>query len=59
METNNQPKKGTTMNPLTQFERIQILSFPIALAFVALAAPGVTRANAVTDWNLIASNALS
>jgi hypothetical protein len=46
------------MNPLAQFKRIRILPLLIAPAFVALAAPGVTRANAVTDWNLIASNAI-
>src|SRR5262245_55231980 len=31
-------KKGTTMNPLTQFTRIRILAPLIALAFVALTA---------------------
>src|SRR5262245_7592208 len=41
------------MNPLTQFKKLSILSLPIALA-----APTVARADAVTDWNLIASNAI-
>src|SRR5439155_18232969 len=51
-------KKGTTMNPLTQFKKIPILPVLIALAFVALASPTVARADAVTDWNLIASTAI-
>jgi hypothetical protein len=52
------PKKGTTMNSLTQFKKILILPVLVALALVALAWPRVARANAVTDWNLIASNAI-
>ena len=44
------------MNPLTQFKKIPILPLLIALALVALASPTVARADAVTDWNLIASN---
>ena len=51
-------KKGTTMNPLTQFKKIRILPLLIALALVALASPTVARADAVTDWNLIASNSI-
>jgi hypothetical protein len=47
------------MNPMTQFKKLRIVSLLIALAFVALAAPGIARADAVTDWNLIASNASS
>jgi hypothetical protein len=43
------------MNPLTQFKKLSMLPLPIALAF---AAPTVARADAVTDWNLIASNAI-
>ena len=49
------------MNPLTQFKnfkKIKILPLLITLALVVLASPGVARANAVTDWNLIASNAI-
>jgi hypothetical protein len=46
------------MNPLTQFKKIPILSLLIAPALVALVSPAVTRADAVTDWNLIASNAI-
>src|SRR5438094_3943418 len=46
------------MNPLTQFKKISILPLLIALALVALASPTVARADAVTDWNLIASNAI-
>ena len=46
------------MNPLTQFKRIRILPLLIVPALVALAAPPLVRADAVTDWNLIASNAI-
>jgi hypothetical protein len=46
------------MNPLTQFKKISILPLFIALALLALASPAVVRANAVSDWNLIASNTL-
>src|SRR5437763_5734657 len=46
------------MNPLTQFKKIPILSLLMALGLVALASPTVARADAVTDWNLIASNAI-
>jgi hypothetical protein len=49
-------KKGTIMNPLTQFQKIVPLL--IAPIFVALASPMVAHANAVTDWNEIASNAI-
>jgi PAP2 superfamily len=51
-------KKGTTMNPLTQFKKTSILPLLVAMALVALVPPKVARANAVTDWNLIASNAI-
>ena len=50
-------RKEQPMNPLTQFKRILILPILIALVLVALA-PTVARADAVTDWNLIASNAI-
>jgi PAP2 superfamily len=46
------------MNPLTQQKKPPILPLLIALALVALASPPVARADAVTDWNLIASNAI-
>jgi hypothetical protein len=46
------------MNPLTQFKKTLILPVLITLAFVALAAPTVARADAVTDWNAIASTAI-
>jgi hypothetical protein len=46
------------MNPLTQFRRTAILPLLIAPALVTLASPTLARANAVTDWNLIASNAI-
>jgi hypothetical protein len=46
------------MNQLTQFKKIRILPLLIAPALVALASPTVARADAVTDWNLIASNAI-
>src|SRR6266487_3112555 len=45
------------MNPLTHF-KIRILPLLIAPALVALVSPTVVRADAVTDWNLIASNAI-
>ena len=45
------------MNPVTHFKRIRILPLLIAPALSALAAT-VVRADAVTDWNLIASNAI-
>jgi hypothetical protein len=51
-------RKEQPMNPLTQFKKILILPVLIALALVALASPSVARADAVTDWNLIASNAI-
>src|SRR5213594_3253973 len=44
------------MNP--QPKEISILPLLITLALVALESPKVTRADAVTDWNLIASNAI-
>jgi hypothetical protein len=46
------------MNPLTQLKKIVILPSLIALALVALASPTVVRADAVTDWNLIASTTI-
>src|SRR6266576_4933319 len=46
------------MNLLTQLKKIVILPLLIAVALVALASPTVARADAVTDWNLIASNAI-
>ena len=46
------------MNPQPQFKKISILPVVIALALVALASPTVTRADAVTDWNAIASTAI-
>ena len=46
------------MNLLTQFKKISILPLVIALALVALASPTVARADAVTDWNLIASTTI-
>jgi hypothetical protein len=46
------------MNSLTQFKKMPILPLFIALALVALASPGVARADAVTDWNAIAATAI-
>src|SRR5438094_336740 len=46
------------MNPLPQFKKISILPVVIALALVALASLKVVRADAVTDWNAIASTAI-
>ena len=60
MESNyeNQKERKKTMNPLTQLKRIPILPLLIAQALVALVSPAVAHADAVTDWNLIASNAI-
>src|SRR6266496_1169022 len=46
------------MNPLPQFKKISILPLLVAPALVALASPKVVRADAVTDWNAIASTAI-
>jgi hypothetical protein len=46
------------MNPLPQSKKISILPVVIALALVALASLEVVRADAVTDWNAIASTAI-
>ena len=46
------------MNPLTQLKKTRILPLLIALALVVLAAPRLARANAVNDWNLIASSSI-
>jgi hypothetical protein len=46
------------MNPLPRFKKISILPLLGALALIALASPTVTRADAVTDWNAIASTAI-
>src|SRR5438067_13860245 len=46
------------MNPLPQFKKISILPVVITLALVALASLKVVRADAVTDWNAIASTAI-
>ena len=46
------------MNLVTQFKKRPILPLLIALALVALASPTVARADAVTDWNAIASTAI-
>jgi hypothetical protein len=49
------------MTPQTQFKifkKISVLPPLIALVLVALASPAVARADAVTDWNEIASTAI-
>jgi hypothetical protein len=46
------------MNPLTQFKKMRLLPAFVAPALLALAWPTFARADAVTDWNLIASNAI-
>jgi hypothetical protein len=46
------------MNSQPQFKKISILPLLVALALVALASPKVVRADAVTDWNAIASTAI-
>src|SRR5437867_8145456 len=46
------------MNPVPQLKKILIMPLLIAPALLALASPTVARADAVTDWNLIASNSI-
>jgi hypothetical protein len=46
------------MKSLTQFTTSPILSLHLALALVAFAPPPAAEADAVTDWNVIASNAI-
>src|SRR5882724_8199760 len=46
------------MNRLPQFKKILIMPLLIVPELLALASPTVARADAVTDWNLIASNAI-
>ena len=46
------------MNPLTPLKKTSMLLVFSALALLALASPQLVRADAVTDWNLIASNAI-
>jgi hypothetical protein len=46
------------MNPLPHFKTMKLLPLFVAPALVALAWPTFARADAVTDWNLIASNAI-
>ncbi len=46
------------MNPLTQFKKVPILPLLITLGLVALASPKLAQADAVTDWNAIASTAI-
>src|SRR4029077_1418316 len=46
------------MNPLPGLKKISILPLLGSLALIALASPTVARADAVTDWNVIASTAI-
>jgi hypothetical protein len=46
------------MNPLTHSKKLLTLPLLIALSLIALASPKVTRADAVTDWNAIASTVI-
>ena len=46
------------MKPVTHFKKAKSPLLLIALALVALISPVVARADAVTDWNLIASNSI-
>src|SRR6184192_757296 len=46
------------MNPLTHFRKTRILSPLFLLTLVAIASPQAALADAVTDWNLIASTAI-
>src|SRR5260370_11919094 len=57
--TNSNPissTKGTTMNSLTQFKKISILPFLIALALVAPASATLPPGNTVEQWNKIAED---
>jgi hypothetical protein len=57
---NNPNQKGPNnkMNALTRSKKNLIVSLLIAMSVAALAPPRIVRADAVTDWNLIASNAI-
>jgi hypothetical protein len=46
------------MNPLTQFKKIRTLPLLIAPVLVALVSPTIARADAVTYWDEVASNAI-
>jgi len=46
------------MNPLPGLKKISILPLLGSLALIALASPTITRADAVIDWNVIASTAI-
>src|SRR5499427_10635326 len=46
------------MNLLTQFTTTPVLSLHIALGLVAFGSPPAADADAVTDWNAIASNSI-
>ena len=46
------------MNSLTHLKRRKVLSLVIAVGLVAFISPAVTHADAVTDWNAIASTAI-
>ena len=46
------------MNSLTRIRKVLFLPLIIALGLIALAFPQVARADAVTDWNAIASTAI-
>jgi hypothetical protein len=46
------------MNPLTHFKKIRILPLLIAPALIVVAPAPVARADAVTDWNAIASTTI-
>jgi len=48
--------QGKTMN--LHIKQIVILPVLMALVLIALASPAVTRADAVTDWNAIASTTI-
>ena len=45
------------MKPLTHFKRIRILPL-LALVVLAVASPGIARADVVLDWNDHAANAI-
>src|SRR5437899_10648838 len=51
-------KKGIKMKSPTQVQKVPVLPLLIAPALVALASPPIACADAVTDWNLIASTAI-
>src|SRR6185436_14074748 len=58
MESQQSKRKEKIMNSLTHLKRRKVLSLVVAVGLVAFISPAVTHADAVTDWNAIASTAI-